>query len=102
MRTPESVTWDKEVVYECTWSLLNALHNFNKDAEASGNVKIKKVVFPGLATGVGGVSAKKCAQQMAIAFKDFADACSNEEKWSNLSWGVIQKSAEETRVTHSM
>ena len=100
MRTPQDVRWDKEVVYECTWCLLNAIDNHNSTC-AEGE-KIRKVVCPGLATGVGRVSAKKCAVQMALAIKHYEEAVSNPEKWSKLSWGNIDEHAEEVKETYSL
>ena len=74
MRTPENVNWDFEVVYECTWSLLVAIDNHNAAASTTGQPIIGKVLMTGLATGVGGVNAAKCAVQMALAIKHYTDA----------------------------
>jgi O-acetyl-ADP-ribose deacetylase (regulator of RNase III) len=102
MRTPENVNWDFEVVYECTWSLLVAIDNHNAIASASGQPKIAKIIVPGLATGVGGVSVEKCAVQMALAIKHYVEAVSNPEKWSKLRWNEIYVSASEVEETREL
>jgi O-acetyl-ADP-ribose deacetylase (regulator of RNase III) len=99
MRTPENVNWDREVVYECMWSLLVAIDNHNATASASGQPRISKVALTGLATGVGGVSAEKCAMQMALAVKQYEEAVSKPEIWSKLAWNTIYKSASEVEGT---
>lgn len=101
MRVPQSVTWDREVVYNCTWSLLNALDQHNA-AVGDGGEKIRKVLMTGLATGVGGVSVERCAQQMALAVKHFLDASANTEEWSSLQWEVILDYDKETSRTHPL
>lgn len=107
MRVPQSVTWDRDVVYNCTWSLLNALDQHNAGvgagpAAADGGARIGKVLMTGLATGVGGVSAERCAQQMALAVKHFLDASASTEKWSSLRWKDALAYDKETSRTHSL
>ncbi|CAL1698838.1 unnamed protein product [Somion occarium] len=106
MRTPEIVTWNKEIVYNCIWSLLTTISNHNSDVndKSSGTKgrRIKTVVMTGLATGVGLVSAARYAQQMALAMRDFVDASANPMEWSTLSWGEIKKYAGDTRKTHDL
>ena len=99
MRTPENVNWDREVVYECMWSLLVAIDNHNATASTSRKPRISKVALTGLATGVGGVSAEKCAMQMALAVKQYEEAVSKPEIWSKPPWNVIYKSASEVERT---
>jgi hypothetical protein len=99
MRTPETVNWDYEVVYECIWSLLVAIDNHNAAAATTGETIINKVIVPGLATGIGAVSAEKCAVQMALALKHYHDALSNPDKWCKLQWGQIYDLADEVMAT---
>ncbi|KAF9473502.1 macro domain-like protein [Pholiota conissans] len=101
MRVPEGVNWNREIVYNCVWSLLISLDHHNKVVEASGEgTKISRVLMPGLATGVGGVPPERCAQQTALAIRDFIDACANEEKWSSLKWESAIAYAEDCRRTY--
>ncbi|KZT70416.1 macro domain-like protein, partial [Daedalea quercina L-15889] len=87
MRIPETVTWHRQVVYNCMWSLLVALDQHNASAGgADSGTRIGKVLMTGLATGVGRVSAERCAQQMALAVKHYVDASEHPEKWSALEW----------------
>jgi O-acetyl-ADP-ribose deacetylase (regulator of RNase III) len=102
MRTPENVDWDLEVVYECMWSLLVTIDNHNAAAEPSGQPRISKVVVTGLATGVGGVSAEKCAVQMALAVKHYEEAMLNPDEWSRLRWRDIYHTASEVSETRRM
>lgn len=104
MRVPQSVTWDRDVVYNCTWSLLNAIdqHNASEQTAGDAEAKIRKVLMTGLATGVGGVSSERCAQQMALAVKHYLDASANAEKWSSLQWKDALAYDRETSRTHSL
>jgi O-acetyl-ADP-ribose deacetylase (regulator of RNase III) len=102
MRTPENVNWDLEVVYECMWSLLVAIDNHNAAASTSSQPKIAKVVMTGLATGVGRVSAEKCAVQMALAVKHYEEAVSHPGKWSKLEWSDISISSSEVKETRKL
>ena len=106
MRIPESVTWNREVVYNIMWSILNSLEQHNAavdDLTKVGNgVRIHKILMTGLATGVGGVSAEKCAQQMALAVKHFVEASENPEKWCSLSWEDAIPNSVEVRGTHAL
>jgi O-acetyl-ADP-ribose deacetylase (regulator of RNase III) len=98
MRVPESVRWDKEVVYECMWSLLNALDHYNQEVRSRGQGReIKKVLMTGLATGVGRISPATCAMQMAVAVKHYHEALENKEKWSRLEWPEIYQLTNESR-----
>ncbi|KAM0551715.1 hypothetical protein ACHAPJ_008282 [Fusarium lateritium] len=97
MRMPANVQWDKEVVYECIWSLLGAINNHNRDAREED--KIKSILMTPLATGVGRVSAEKWALQAVLAMKHFVEASENPEKWSALQWEDFGKSCAETQLT---
>ncbi|KAI0692411.1 hypothetical protein C8T65DRAFT_711381 [Cerioporus squamosus] len=90
MRTPASVTWHREIVYNCVWSLLVAIDEHNSRIGDEGGGKIETVVLTGLATGVGRVPAAVCAKQTALAFAHFHEATvGNPEKWKALEWHDI-------------
>ncbi|KAL4244751.1 ADP-ribose 1''-phosphate phosphatase [Abortiporus biennis] len=94
MRIPASVSWHKEIVYNCVWSLLAQIYRHNDLAEKDpglGLSTITSVAMTGLATGIGCVSNKICARQTALAFAHFHDSVSHPEKWSNLSWRDIEE-----------
>jgi len=98
MRIPSSVSWNREIVYNCMWSLLNTLANHNAEGNSS---LIQKVLLTGLATGVGHVPEKLCAEQMALAIRDFADATARPEVWGNLEWRDAMKIAADTENTYT-
>ena len=96
MRTPENVRWNKEVVYNCVWSLLVAIDNHNAEIAADpgkaareGARAIETVAMTGLATGVGAVSPEVCARQTALAFAHYHEAKAKPEKWGALEWRDI-------------
>ncbi|KAL7895557.1 hypothetical protein HDV63DRAFT_406487 [Trichoderma sp. SZMC 28014] len=84
MRVPSSVEWDREVVYECTWSLLCAIDKHNRAHEREHEHEIRSLLMVPMATGVGGVSPAKWAGQTVLALKHFVDAVEHEAKWSSL------------------
>ena len=102
MRIPQSVTWHREIVYNCVWSLLVAIDAHNArvraraaDGTSAGNDleaerEIEAVAMTGLATGVGRVPMAVCAKQTALAFAHFHEATTNPEKWSALEWKDVQ------------
>jgi O-acetyl-ADP-ribose deacetylase (regulator of RNase III) len=98
MRIPENVVWNREVVYNCMWSLLVSLEKHNE--EADDGTKIRKVLMTGFGTGTGGVSAERCAHQMALAIRDFIDACENVEKWRAIKWADVMDLTQDCRRTH--
>lgn len=103
MRTPESAVWNVEVVYNCVWSLLVAIDEHNRSVEAAGaGTAIQKILLTGLGTGVGEVSAKRCAAQTMLAIRDFEDASTNPEKWSSIKWDTAYSYARDTRATHNL
>ena len=77
-------------MYNLMWSILVSLeqHNAAVDdlTQVGTGVRIRKVLMTGLATGVGGISSARCAQQMALAVKHFLEASANPEKWSSMRW----------------
>lgn len=66
MRMPSNVRWNRDVGYNCFFSILNAIKVYN----AGGN-RVKSVFVTGLGTGVGRIPAEVCAAQMAVAYKHF-------------------------------
>jgi O-acetyl-ADP-ribose deacetylase (regulator of RNase III) len=88
MRTPQDVTWDKEVVYECIWSLLNAIDRHNSAATTDGE-RIRSILMTPLATGVGGVPLEKWAEQTVMAMKHFLDAQRRPDYWGTLGWSEV-------------
>ena len=100
MRQPEPIPWDREVVYECVWSLLCAVQRWNEGCSESD--RIGSILMTPLATGTGGVSAKKWAVQTVLALKHFMEADREEAKWSQLDIFQIQDLSEEVAATHSM
>lgn len=101
MRRPDMVNWDREIVYECVWSLLCAVDNHNRDvrAGAAEGEEIRSLMMTPLATGCGRVSAEKWAAQAVLAMKHFAEASEDPEKWSRLDWSNLGKACEEVRLT---
>ncbi|EIW59206.1 macro domain-like protein, partial [Trametes versicolor FP-101664 SS1] len=76
MRTPESVAWHVDLVYECMWILLTALRRWNASARTGRR--------PGLGTGSGGIGAEKCAKQMCLAALDFARGWGEHPRWDDV------------------
>lgn len=85
MRTPSNCTWNKEVVYNCMWSLLCEL--WRQNTVKSKN-EIKTVFITGLGTGIGNFPSETCAQQMILAYKHFLSNLSKTEKCT--SWQEIK------------
>lgn len=74
MRVPGNVVWDREVVYECVWALLNAVYNHNHAATTSEDERIRSVAMSPLATGAGYVPEERWAGQLVLAIKHFVAA----------------------------
>ncbi|QPG93529.1 hypothetical protein C2857_000538 [Epichloe festucae Fl1] len=89
MRTPQPVEWDREIVYESTWSLLVTIDKHNRrtcaGCESDADPRISSILIPPLATGIGKVSPERWAAQMVMAMKHFVDAKQNPRKWSRLT-----------------
>lgn len=103
MRVPSNVTWDREVVYECIWSLLNAIYKHNRAAETSGTKMITSMCMSPLATGSGFVSEERWASQMCLAIRHFHAATDGEagkdEGERRVTWGEARGNAREVEVT---
>ncbi|PVI02932.1 macro domain-like protein [Periconia macrospinosa] len=63
MKIPQDVTWDREVVYECVWTMCAAVerHNRRVREEEDGGREIGSLLMTPLATGYGKVSKEKWA-----------------------------------------
>ncbi|KAI1662369.1 macro domain-like protein [Daldinia decipiens] len=95
MRVPIRSDWDRDVVYECIWSLLNAIEQHNRyateEGSSTGSAKIESILMTPLGTGTGGISDDKWAKQTVLAIKHFIDAKQHPEKWSAMSWSETGK-----------
>lgn len=98
MRIPQPVQWDREVVYECIWSMLCSIDAHNK-AAANESDKIRSILMTPLATGVGMVPYKCWAEQCVLAIRDWVKAANDPEKFSNLSWAAIFREVKDVRRT---
>ncbi|KAJ5527361.1 hypothetical protein N7513_011520 [Penicillium frequentans] len=105
MREPDNVSWDREVVYECTWSLLCQVEGHNRHvsaerpADGAGLGNIETLLMTPLAVGVGKVSKERWAAQTVMAFKHFVEAVQKPEVWSGLEWNTIEKIGNEIEGT---
>lgn len=96
MRTPEAVSWDREVVYECVWSLLCEVERWNQDKTED---RIETILITLLATGVGAVSGKRWAAQFVLAMKHFVDALERPDRWSHMGWKQAYDDVQEVEKT---
>lgn len=114
MRTPMyEVNWDREVVYECIWCLLNEIYRWNEESnnnnnnnlttgegkEGNGKKPIKRILMTPLGTGIGKISKERWAAQTVLAMKDFVNALENPQLWSQLDWGDIAQLYEDVEKT---
>lgn len=97
MREPTNVAWDREVVYECVWSLLCQVERHNRVSEE----RINSFLMTPLAAGVGRVSKERWSAQMVLALKHFVDAVERPERWSRMQWGEIMTDCDEVSTTWS-
>lgn len=108
MRLPTNVAWDREVVYECVWSLLCEVERHNRRQEADmyagrrgeGKDRIDTVLMTPIATGVGRVSPERWAAQVVLALKHFVDAVEKPERWGRLTWMELGTDAMEVSNTY--
>ena len=92
------------------WSLLVTIDAHNQSigndtnnangTNGGGGGKIKRVLMTGFGTGTGGISPQRCAQQMALAVRDYVDASTHKEKWSKMSMEEAIEIASDCRQTH--
>lgn len=99
MRLPGNVTWDREVVYECVWSLLCEVEGWNRRQGHSSADRIESILMTPLATGVGKVSQERWAAQVVLALKHFVDAVERPERWGRLTWMDLGTEALEVERT---
>jgi O-acetyl-ADP-ribose deacetylase (regulator of RNase III) len=107
MRVPGNAKWDREVVYECVWSLLCAIDRHNRNARDSSiselrETAIESILMTPIATGVGDVSAERWAHQVVLALKHFISAVENAAQWCSLNWAQVRKVSLEVAKTHRM
>lgn len=101
MRVPQDVAWDKEVIYQCIWSLLCAIDKHNRSAGAgAGPGRIGSILMTPLATGVGRVSSHVWAAQLLLALRHFDQAIRNPAEFSALEVGRILSLDEEIQGTY--
>lgn len=100
MRYPVDVRWHLDLVYNAVWNLLVELGRWNADAGVRNSSThsgpesldtkttrrtIERVLMTGLGTGYGKVSPARCAQQMILAIKHFAQGGVPEDAdWENV------------------
>ena len=99
MYTPEDVSWHKDLVYHAMWTLLVEIKKRNQLVVGEDGVNsssIHTVLMTGLGTGQGGISVKRCAQQMVLAVKHWQQQGLPE---SHVRWeDVNQRNAEIERT----
>jgi len=112
MRYPVDVRWHQDLVYNAVWSLLVELGRWNaeeveveatstRDDGTETETKttrlrtIERVLMTGLGTGTGKVSAARCAQQMILAIKHFAQGGVPEDA----DWGDVDSLIEQVDGT---
>ncbi|KAI1488499.1 hypothetical protein F5X96DRAFT_645171 [Biscogniauxia mediterranea] len=103
MRVPSRCDWDKEVVYECIWSLLNAIEQHNRsilENRTDGSTRIESILMTPLGTGTGGISDEKWAKQAVLAIKHWIDAKQNPERWTAINWSDASVIDNELIRTH--
>jgi O-acetyl-ADP-ribose deacetylase (regulator of RNase III) len=96
MRVPMNVCWDKEIVYRCFWSLMNALRLHNQTRP--DKEKIRTVLCFGMATGVGRFPPDVCAAQMILAWKTFK--AHQERGYSAIGWKDAYAESLDLEETH--
>lgn len=90
MRYPANVRWHQDLVYNAMWNLLvevtrwNLEPGVNQGAGNTGGKKIERILMTGLATGTGKVSAERCAKQMMLAVRHFAQGIPEYAEWEDV------------------
>lgn len=110
MRMPSACDWDKEVVYECVWSLLNAVERHNASvADGKGGeggedpgrgTRIESILMTPLGTGTGRVSYERWARQVVLAIKHWVHSAENPEKFMSREWRDLAVIEAELVLTH--
>ena len=78
MRVPLDIS-KTDNVYNAMFAMLRTIADFNKN----NNLRINKVLCPGLGTGTGRVPLKEASRQMMMAYKNFMNPTTNMV-WKNL------------------
>ncbi|OCH95183.1 macro domain-like protein [Obba rivulosa] len=85
IRTPEDVSWHRDIVYNSMWSLLAEISLWNRFcADNSERNMIQTVLMTGLGTRQGGIGAEKAARQMILAVKHFLDDLPFPVRWKDV------------------
>ncbi|KAJ5408761.1 hypothetical protein N7509_002644 [Penicillium cosmopolitanum] len=87
MREPQNVNWDRELVYECTWSLMCQIEGHNR----RHSKKIRSILMTPFAAGVGKVSKERWASQTVLALRQFVESVERPQQWSSLQWDKIER-----------
>lgn len=80
MRVPLNIS-KTDHVYSAFFAMLRAVANFNKGIV--NEVRINKVLCPGLGTATGMMNFYEAARQMELAYRNFLNPTTNME-WKNL------------------
>ena len=94
MRTPEDVSWHKDLVYNTMWTFLVELDRWNTAHHGDETNTIHTILMTGLGTGQGGISLKRSAQQMILAVRHFQEGVPARVRWDD-----VRKRNEETQQT---
>ncbi|KAI9437333.1 hypothetical protein H4582DRAFT_2111932 [Lactarius indigo] len=87
MRYPADVRWHQDLIYNVMWNLLVEVARWNRGPGVVGNAggkKIERILMTGLATGTGRVSAQRCAKQMLLAVRHFAQGVPEYADWETV------------------
>ncbi|WP_459212026.1 macro domain-containing protein [Aquimarina rhabdastrellae] len=79
MRVPSDIS-KTDNVYNAFFAMLTAVTNYNKN----NNIRIEKVLCPGMGTATGKMNATEAARQMSLAYKNFLNPTTNMN-WKNLN-----------------
>lgn len=67
MRTPQKCPPDVPIVFNCMWSMLSEIDDFN--SKNNSELQVKRILLTGLGTGYGGISECTCAKQISLALE---------------------------------
>lgn len=107
MRLPSEATWNREVVYECLWSMLCAVDRHNRAAAAAAGAPdgdatrdpVRSVLMTPLGTGVGHITPQRWAAQAVLALKHYHDSLERPHVWSSLDWDTSGSHSLEVQKT---
>lgn len=78
MSTPMAIPEGDPVVFNCVWSLLNAVDNYNRTKPGA----LDTILVPALAAGFGKVTVESCACQIAAAVGLYH--CGIQGNWAHM------------------